>query len=60
MLSDDGKTVLSALQESQVLAKIPSVVVNYVFVDPNIRDEALRWFNKGKAQIITPQKEEQK
>ncbi|HPA15353.1 MAG TPA: HD domain-containing protein [Desulfobacterales bacterium] len=60
VLSDDGKTVLSALQESQVLAKIPSVVVNYVFVDPNIRDEALRWFNKGKAQIITPQKEEQK
>jgi len=60
VLSDDGRTIVSALQESQILAKIPPVVVNYVFVAPDIRDEAIKWFNKEKKKIITPQKEEQK
>jgi len=59
VLLDDDRTIVSAMQESQVLSKIPSVVVDYVFVAPDIRDEAIKWFKKEKDKIITPQKEEQ-
>lgn len=59
LLENDLKTV-SALQESQVLSNIPPIVVDYVFVAPEIRNEAMNWLKKEKDKIITPQKEEQK
>jgi uncharacterized protein len=53
----DGR-VGSSMAESEVLAKLPLVAIEYVFVAPEIRDEAEKWLKDHREQIIAPKKVE--
>ncbi|MFP3940558.1 MAG: HD domain-containing protein [Thermoanaerobaculia bacterium] len=47
----DGR-VVSAYGQSEVLKTIPPVAVDFVFVEPRIREEALRWLDENRDKII--------
>lgn len=44
--------VLSSLSLSQVLDKVPVAAVGYVFINPELRLDAMQWLNAGKDSII--------
>ncbi|MCP4134463.1 MAG: HD domain-containing protein [bacterium] len=56
VLLSDG-SVESSLQVSRALNHIPSVAVDYIFVDSDIMDTAKKWLEKHKDNIIKPQGE---
>jgi HD superfamily phosphohydrolase len=49
---DDG-AVVSSIQVSQILGKLPKAVFDYVFVAPEILDEARKWLNANLKTILT-------
>lgn len=48
---DDG-SVVSSIQESQILGKLPRAVFDYVFVAPEIMDEARAWLRDNLQGIL--------
>jgi len=50
----DGR-IASSMAESEVLAKLPIVAIEYVFVAPEIRDDAEKWLELNREQIIAAQ-----
>lgn len=44
--------IVSSLSCSDLLAKIPIVAVEYVFVDSSVKDAANRWLNANRTRII--------
>lgn len=48
---DDG-TVVSSIQMSQILGKLPKAVFDYVFVAPEILDEARSWLTMNLDSIL--------
>jgi len=50
--------IVSSLIVSDVLKKVPLVNVDYVFVAPEIRDQAEGWLGKNRSQIIVQMEED--
>ncbi|MDA1314878.1 MAG: hypothetical protein O2968_16210, partial [Acidobacteria bacterium] len=50
-------SVVSSLVMSEVLRMIPAATTEYVFVAPEIREDAKRWRDIHKDEIINPEKE---
>lgn len=53
VLQRDGK-VTSGQSISQVLANVPSVAVDTVFIRRDLLDDAEKWLRQEKAQVIQP------
>lgn len=53
----DG-TITSARAKSKVFAELPLVACDYVFVAPEIRDEARDWLKREREGLISPPEEE--
>jgi hypothetical protein len=49
---DDG-VVVSSIQVSQILDKLPKAVFDYVFAAPEILDEARKWLTSSITSILT-------
>jgi len=48
----DG-TVVSSIHESQILSKLPKAVFDYVFVAPEVLEEARAWLQDHREEILT-------
>ena len=48
---DDG-TIVSSVQVSQILGKVPKAVFDYVFVAPEILDDARTWLSANLETIL--------
>ena len=48
----DG-TVVSSIHESQILSKLPKAVFDYVFVAPELLEEARAWLQDHREEILT-------
>ena len=46
-------TTASALSVSSVLTKLPSEIIDIIFVVPEKRDSAIKWLNQNKQQILS-------
>ncbi|MDE2930207.1 MAG: HD domain-containing protein [Chloroflexota bacterium] len=57
VLSRDG-SIISSLTLSQILENIPEAAIDYVFVEPRYRDNATKWLEKNRRDIIESAKEE--
>lgn len=57
VLAIDGR-VVSSLLLSKTLEHVPIAVVDYVYIDPTIRNKVLTWLKKNRTTIITKQKGE--
>lgn len=57
VLTTDEKVVPSLLL-SKTLKEVPIVGVDYVFIDPDIRNKVLTWLEKNRASIIIKEKGE--
>ena len=57
VLIHDGR-IISSLSLSQALRNIPNVIVDYVFVEPTLRDKAEKWLNENREKIVTKDREE--
>ena len=55
---DDGR-IVSSLQESQVLGRIPAERFDYVFIVPELREEAEQWLKQNLQGILTATVEEE-
>ncbi len=44
--------MVSSIQVSQILGKLPKAVFDYVFVAPEILDEARTWLNANLRTIL--------
>jgi hypothetical protein len=44
--------IVSAWSLSKIIPTIPSVVVDTVFVNPSLKEKAVRWLRSKKAEII--------
>ena len=53
----DGR-IASSLSVSEVLNDVPVAAFDYVFVAPNLQDEAKKWLQDSREEIIKPVKEE--
>jgi len=51
VLGRDGR-IASSLSMSETLKRVPVVAVDYVFISPDIRDDAERWMRKNRDSII--------
>lgn len=49
----DGRVVW-ALAVSDVLQNVPAAIIDYVFVDPHLRDGAGAWLRRNKQDVIKP------
>jgi hypothetical protein len=58
VLCHDGR-VESAPSVSQVVARLPVLVIDYVFIDPSRREEAARWLHQNRDDIIRIEEEEE-
>jgi uncharacterized protein len=58
VLTRDGR-VVSAIALSTVLKNLPVTVRETVFVAPNLEEEALKWLESNRAEIIKPTSEEE-
>jgi hypothetical protein len=60
-VQDSDRQIVSASLLSDVLAKIPLVTVNDVFVDPSLENESKMWLRDNRAMILqkaaTPENE---
>ena len=54
---DDGE-ITSSLQESQVMGRIPAARFDYVFVIPEMAEEAARWLRDNRRGILSKAEEE--
>lgn len=57
VLSRDG-SIISSLTLSQILENIPEAAIDYVFVDPECRIDAIKWLKENRRNIIESAKEE--
>ena len=53
----DGR-IVSCLSLSETLNKVPVVAVDYVFIRPDLLDDADRWLKQSRMAIIAPKSEE--
>ena len=53
----DGR-VVSADQLSEVLQHLPVVAVDFVFIHPELLDDAIAWLKKKRRQLIQAPKED--
>jgi hypothetical protein len=51
MLSSNGD-VVNGLEASEVLTQFPPTILEHVFVAPQIRDDAMKWLQKNKNELI--------
>lgn len=58
VLMNDGR-IESSLSLSKTLRDIPVVIAEYVFIAPDKKDEAKRWLDNNRDNIIKPVKEEE-
>ncbi len=52
VLTKDGR-IISALSESDTLESIPVVAIDYVYISPRCRKQAVAWLDKNRRKIIT-------
>ncbi|MDF0594225.1 HD domain-containing protein [Methanotrichaceae archaeon M04Ac] len=57
VLGRDGR-IASSLYMSETLARVPVVAEEYVFISPEIREDAKRWLEKNRESIIASSREE--
>ncbi|HET9178663.1 MAG TPA: HD domain-containing protein [Terriglobia bacterium] len=53
----DGR-IVSSVSMSETLKKIPVFAVDYVFIEPSARQDALRWLGQNRDTIIKTREEE--
>jgi uncharacterized protein len=44
--------IIDSLAESQILSTLPLVMIDYVFIAPELRNEAESWLDRNRAEII--------
>ena len=57
VLSRDGR-IISSVSLSQILGNLPEAAIDYVFVEPNYRNDAVEWLKRNRRDIIENAKEE--
>jgi HD superfamily phosphohydrolase len=57
VLHKDGR-VVSANRISEIIQNLPIVAVDYVFINPEMLDQARSWLETNREEIIQPTKEE--
>ena len=57
VLRRDG-SILSSISLSQILENLPEAAIDFVFVEPSYRDEAVNWLKENRNDIIENAKEE--
>lgn len=57
VLADDNR-IISSLTISETLREVPSVAVDFVFVNPEIRQDAVKWVHENRKKLIEPKKED--
>jgi len=55
---DDGR-IVSSLEESQVLGRVPAATFDYVFIVPELREDAGRWLQSNLRGILQTTVEEE-
>ncbi|HXJ96790.1 MAG TPA: hypothetical protein VMT20_28445 [Terriglobia bacterium] len=58
VLTDDDR-ICSSIALSTVLANVPVVAIEYVFVDPSVRARAEKWLKSHRSDIIRPVRREE-
>lgn len=53
VLARDGR-IFSSLSQSETLERVPVVVIDYVYISPKFRKQAVMWLDKNRKEIITP------
>ncbi len=53
VLARDGR-ILSSLSQSETLERVPVVIIDYVYISPKYRKQAVMWLDKNRKEIITP------
>ena len=56
-VQDRNSKIVSSLSVSQVLNRLPDVAVDYLFVDSDIKEDAQKWIDVNKDNIINAFKE---
>ena len=57
VLSRDGR-IISSVSLSEILGNLPEAAIDYVFVEPRYRDDAVEWLKENRKNIIEKAKEE--
>ena len=57
VLRRDG-SIISSISLSQILENLPEAAIDYVFVEPSCRDEAIKWLKENRRDIIESAKED--
>lgn len=52
LIIDRNKNITHAFSESEVLPKIPKVIVGFIFINPDLRNQAENWLNKNKEDLL--------
>lgn len=52
VLTRDGR-IVSSLSESDTLERVPVVAIDYVYISPRCRKQAVAWLDKNRRKIIT-------
>jgi uncharacterized protein len=52
------RRIVSSLALSETLNQVPVVAVDFVFIAPHLRDEALAWLERERTALIAPKREE--
>jgi len=50
--SHDGR-IYSSIAQSDVLKKVPLVAIDYVFVDPDVKEDAVKWLEENRETILS-------
>lgn len=56
VLTRDGR-IVSSLQMSETLRRLPLISIDYVFVNPVLRRNAQQWLDANRATIIQPEED---
>lgn len=54
----DGR-IATSINVSQTLSEVPTVAVEYIFINPDLRAKAEKWLTEKRYEIISPKGEEQ-
>lgn len=57
VLARDGR-IVSSLSESDTLERVPVVAIDYVYISPKFRKQAVAWLDKNRKEIITSREAE--
>lgn len=58
VLDRDGR-IVSALDLSDTLKHIPVAAIDFVFVEPTLRDTARKWLDERRSEILIPARVEE-